>query len=95
MNVINKNSVSLGFKREDGQPDGPAAFTEGLKDMCFDEGMVMRLPVAMKGGPVPNMKWYKDGQEIKLDDRCFFTYDGDRVSRVSVDSCLRPARALF
>ncbi|XP_047481488.1 obscurin-like isoform X2 [Penaeus chinensis] len=69
----------LGFKREDGQPDGPAAFTEGLKDMCFDEGMVMRLPVAMKGGPVPNMKWYKDGQEIKLDDRCFFTYDGDRT----------------
>ena len=25
------------------------------------------------------MKWYKDGKEITLGDRMFFTYDGDRV----------------
>ncbi|KAK8750916.1 hypothetical protein OTU49_015055 [Cherax quadricarinatus] len=69
----------LGFKREDGQPDGPARFSEGLKDMTFDEGETIRLPVSMKGGPVPHMKWYKDGEEIKLGDRAFFTYDGDRA----------------
>ncbi|XP_042234486.1 obscurin-like [Homarus americanus] len=68
----------LGFKREDGQPDSAARFSEGLKDMSFDEGQTIRLPVAMKGGPVPHMKWYKDGQEIKLGDRAFYTYDGDR-----------------
>ena len=69
-----------GFAREDGQPDGPAKFTEGLKDIGADEGDTLRLPVSMKGGPVPKMKWYKDGKEIKLGDRVFFTYDGDRVS---------------
>ncbi|KAK7082961.1 hypothetical protein SK128_020955 [Halocaridina rubra] len=69
----------LGFKREDGQPDGPARFSEGLRDMCYDEGKNIRLPVGLRGGPVPNMKWYKDGEEVKLDDRVFYTYDGDRA----------------
>ncbi|XP_050698180.1 obscurin-like isoform X5 [Eriocheir sinensis] len=69
----------LGFTREDGQPDSPAKFTEGLKDISADEGDTLRLPVTMKGGPVPKMKWYKDGKEIKLGDRVFFTYDGDRA----------------
>ncbi|XP_069178633.1 LOW QUALITY PROTEIN: muscle M-line assembly protein unc-89 [Procambarus clarkii] len=69
----------LGFKREDGQPDGPARFSDGLKDVSFDEGQTITLPVAMKGGPVPAMKWFKDGEEIKLGERAFFTYDGDRA----------------
>ncbi|XP_066949349.1 LOW QUALITY PROTEIN: muscle M-line assembly protein unc-89-like [Macrobrachium rosenbergii] len=69
----------LGFQRGEGYPDGPAKFSEGLRDMTYDEGKNIRLPVGIRGGPVPNMKWYKDGEEIKLDDRVFFTYDGDRA----------------
>ena len=78
-NIKNIEDFPLGHDRTDGQPDGPASFTDGLKDGCYDEGKTIRLPVAVKGGPVPNMKWFKDGKEIKLDDRCFFTYDGDRT----------------
>ncbi|XP_063855211.1 obscurin-like isoform X6 [Scylla paramamosain] len=39
----------LGFTREDGQPDGPAKFTEGLKDIGADEGRDIAPPSDHEG----------------------------------------------
>jgi len=65
-------------KRKDGQ-DGPPAFISGLKDVTADEGATLILPVSVGGGPVPDLKWFKDSSDIVVDGRIFYTYDGDRA----------------
>ena len=46
------------------------------------------LELKMKGYPRPNMKWTKDGQEIKASDRFKFLYPDQESAALIINKVL-------
>ena len=57
---------------------GPS-FVRPMGDMAVDEGLKLRITTPVKGNPIPEFKWTKDGKPI-THDRVHAFSDGDLVS---------------
>ena len=51
------------------------AFTKPMEDMYAEEGKTTVLECMASGSPKPKLEWLKDGEELEVSDRHFFTAD--------------------
>ena len=72
-NVAIKSRLKEGVERS-----GPS-FTRPLGDVAVDEGQKLRITTPVKGNPIPEFSWSKDGKPISS-DRVHFFSDGELVS---------------
>ena len=59
-----------------------------LSDTDTSVGGSAMLELKMKGYPRPNMKWTKDGQEIKASDRFKFLYPDQESAALIINKVL-------
>ena len=59
-----------------------------LGDADSSAGGSAMLEFKMKGYPRPNMKWTKDGQEIKASDRFKFLYPDQESAALIINKVL-------
>ncbi|KAE9543197.1 hypothetical protein AGLY_003108 [Aphis glycines] len=59
-------------------------FKKGLRDMEVTEGGMLKLQVTCFGSPVPEIKWFKDGKEVRSDAHIKISKDKKRVENFSL-----------
>jgi len=59
-------------------------FKKGLRDMEVTEGAMLKLQVTCFGSPIPEVKWYKDGKELRSDAHIKISKDKKRVENYSL-----------
>ncbi|KAG8233550.1 hypothetical protein J437_LFUL013762, partial [Ladona fulva] len=60
-------------------------FPKGLSDKAADEGDSLTLTIECYANPEPEVKWYKDGEEIKVDARISIKRQGSESYSLSFD----------
>ncbi|XP_047105588.1 obscurin isoform X3 [Schistocerca piceifrons] len=63
-------------------------FKKPLKDVEVDEGDSLTLTIECDAYPEPNVKWYKDGNEVSADARIKITRDSTRKESYSMSFTL-------
>lgn len=63
---------------------GKPRITKKLLDMTVDEGTTLKLEVEIQACPDPNIKWYKNGQDITTDARIKIERDSQRLENYSL-----------
>uniref|UniRef100_A0A7E4UT28 Muscle M-line assembly protein unc-89 n=1 Tax=Panagrellus redivivus TaxID=6233 RepID=A0A7E4UT28_PANRE len=72
-------------KKSDAEKAEPAAFVSPLQDTEIEEGDTLTLKAKVSGSPQPEIKWYRNGQEIKPDGSNIVTriaFDGTATLRI-------------
>ncbi|XP_026820139.1 obscurin-like isoform X5 [Rhopalosiphum maidis] len=59
-------------------------FKKGLRDMEVTEGGMLKLQVTCYGSPAPEIKWFKDGKEVRSDAHIKISKDKKRVENFSL-----------
>ncbi|XP_050440742.1 obscurin isoform X7 [Adelges cooleyi] len=59
-------------------------FKKGLKDIDVTEGGLLKLQVICHGSPPPEIKWFKDGKEVRSDAHIKISRDTKRVENFSL-----------
>ncbi|KAL4084740.1 hypothetical protein QTP88_027657 [Uroleucon formosanum] len=59
-------------------------FKKGLRDMDVTEGGMLKLQVTCYGSPIPEIKWFKDGKEVRSDAHIKISKDKKRVENFSL-----------
>ncbi|XP_050059981.1 obscurin isoform X6 [Aphis gossypii] len=59
-------------------------FKKGLRDMEVTEGGMLKLQVTCFGSPAPEIKWFKDGKEVRSDAHIKISKDKKRVENFSL-----------
>ncbi|XP_050523342.1 obscurin isoform X47 [Daktulosphaira vitifoliae] len=59
-------------------------FKNGLKDLDIAEGGLLKLQVTCYGSPPPEIKWYKDGKEVRSGAHIKISRDTKRVENFSL-----------
>ncbi|XP_060875327.1 obscurin isoform X5 [Metopolophium dirhodum] len=59
-------------------------FKKGLRDMEVTEGGMLKLQVTCYGSPIPEIKWFKDGKEVRSDAHIKISKDKKRVENFSL-----------
>lgn len=59
-------------------------FKKGLHDIEVTEGALLKLQVTCYGTPVPELKWYKNGKELRSDAHIKISKDKKRVENFSL-----------
>lgn len=59
-------------------------FKKGLRDTEVTEGAMLKLQVTCYGSPIPEVKWYKDGKELRSDAHIKISKDKKRVENFSL-----------
>ena len=72
-------NVSIKTRLKEGVDKSGPSFVRPMGDMAVDEGLKLRITTPVKGNPIPEFKWTKDGKPI-THDRVHAFSDGDLVS---------------
>ncbi|XP_033229348.1 obscurin isoform X3 [Belonocnema kinseyi] len=64
----------------------PKFFTTLPNSLNIDEGQPLELLANVDGSPIPTVKWYKDGEEIKPDGHIKIETLPDGTMRLSIDN---------
>ncbi|GIY28569.1 hypothetical protein CDAR_558771, partial [Caerostris darwini] len=64
--IKNENGSQGGYGAV--QVNSPAKFVKGMSDTIVTAGQNAEFSVAITGSPTPNLKWLKDGKDIKIDE---------------------------
>lgn len=64
----------------------PKFFTTLPKSLNIDEGQPLELLASVDGSPIPTVKWYKDGEEIKPDGHIKIETLPDGTMKLSIDN---------
>lgn len=59
-------------------------FKKGLRDIDVTEGGMLKLQVTCYGSPIPEIKWFKDGKEVRSDAHIKISKDKKRVENFSL-----------
>ncbi|XP_051165291.1 obscurin isoform X2 [Leptopilina boulardi] len=63
----------------------PKFFATLPKSLNIDEGKPLELSINVDGSPIPIVKWYKDGEEIKPNDHIKLNKLPDGTMKLSID----------
>ena len=64
----------------------PKFFAKLPKSLDIDEGQPLELLANVDGSPIPIVKWYKDGEEIKPDGHIKLETLPDGTMKLSIDN---------
>ncbi|XP_035216758.1 obscurin-like isoform X2 [Stegodyphus dumicola] len=91
---LNLKLPLLGVPKEDSRPTTPGGtilphapvFKVKLnKETQLLEGTSVRFELVVRGNPEPDVKFFKDGKELKLDDRIRVSYESKEVFELILD----------
>lgn len=74
-------NVAIKTRLKEGVDKAPPSFGRPLGDVAVDEGCKLRITTPIKGNPIPEFCWTKDGQSLH-GDRVHAFSDGELVSSV-------------
>ena len=72
-------NVAIKTRLKEGVEKSAPSFGRPMGDVACDEGQKLRITTPVKGNPIPEFSWTKDGSPIK-GDRVHFFSDGELVS---------------
>jgi len=79
-NPFGKTETSAPFtvksKSDESGPQCEPIFVESLQDISVNEGEPMIFTTKIKANPLPNIKWFLDGQPIYASDNIHISFDG-------------------
>jgi len=77
-------NVAIKTRLKEGVDKSEPSFARPLGDICVDEGQKLRITTPIKGNPIPNFSWSKNG--APLDSRAHFFSDGELIGLEIVDA---------
>ncbi|XP_067145351.1 LOW QUALITY PROTEIN: obscurin-like [Centruroides vittatus] len=91
--TLNVKQGGLGVPKEDSRPTTPGGtelphapvFKVKLKDTELLEGTSVRFELVVRGNPQPKITFYKDGKELKEDERVRISYETKEVFELILD----------
>ena len=72
-------NVAIKSRMKEGVEKSAPSFGRPLGDVECDEGQKLRITTPIKGNPIPEFSWTKDGQPL-TGDRVHSFSDGELVS---------------
>merc|ERR1719167_619202 len=77
-------NIAIKTRLKEGVDKSEPSFARPLGDICVDEGQKLRITTPIKGNPIPNFSWSKNG--APLDSRAHFFSDGELIGLEIVDA---------
>ncbi len=71
--------MAIKSRTKEGVERLPPSFVRPMGDVAVDEGQKLRITTPVKGNPIPEFSWTKDGKPLN-GDRVHFFSDGELVS---------------
>nr|CAD7588173.1 unnamed protein product [Timema genevievae] len=81
-NLVGQAEISAKLILAQIPPSFPRPFDRAAE---IDEGETLELKTKLDGSPIPKVKWYKDGEELKGDDHVKLTALPDGTVRLLID----------
>ena len=72
-------NVAIKTRLKEGVEKSGPSFARPMGDVAVDEGLKLRITTPVKGNPIPEFSWTKDGAPI-TGDRIHFFSDGELVN---------------
>merc|ERR1719175_302153 len=77
-------NIAIKTRLKEGVDKSAPSFARPLGEICVDEGQKLRITTPIKGNPIPNFSWSKNG--APLDSRAHFFSDGELIGLEIVDA---------
>ncbi|XP_035206378.1 obscurin-like isoform X2 [Stegodyphus dumicola] len=85
-NIVGKDTSSANISISGADAEGdPAMFLKKLKDTSVLNGMTTKLTACICGSPKPEVKWFKDGNQLTADSRLTMEADRNGVIRLIIN----------
>merc|ERR1719244_817290 len=78
-------NIAIKTRMKEGVEKSLPSFARPLGDISVDEGMKLRITTPIRGNPIPEFSWTKNGKPID-DSRCHFFSDGELIGLEIVDA---------
>merc|ERR1719206_1373929 len=78
-------NIAIKTRMKEGVEKSAPSFARPLGDISVDEGMKLRITTPIRGNPIPEFSWTKDGKPIDA-SRCHFFSDGELIGLEIVDA---------
>jgi len=97
-NEFGKTETSAPFsvksKTEDMGPDCAPLFIGSLRDVVVNEGQTIDFFAQIKANPIPDIKWYFEGQEIRTSAKIQISFDGS-MAQLKITKCETKHKGLY
>jgi len=78
-------NIAIKTRMKEGVEKSAPSFARPLGDISVDEGMKLRITTPIRGNPIPEFSWTKNGKPIDA-SRCHFFSDGELIGLEIVDA---------
>jgi len=78
-------NIAIKTRLKEGVELSEPSFARPLGDISVDEGMKLRITTPIRGNPIPEFSWTKNGKPIDS-SRCHFFSDGELIGLEIVDA---------
>lgn len=75
-----KGILTVASKTNEETPEEKPAFICPLRDLAVDEGELLKFSAPIRGNPVPDVTWTKDGKPLRPSERVILSCDGKNVT---------------
>ena len=78
-------NIAIKTRMKEGVEVSEPSFARPLGDISVDEGMKLRITTPIRGNPIPEFSWTKNGKPIDA-SRCHFFSDGELIGMEIIDA---------
>jgi len=78
-------NIAIKTRLKEGVETSEPSFARPLGDISVDEGMKLRITTPIRGNPIPEFSWTKNGKPLDS-SRCHFFSDGELIGLEIVDA---------